>query len=664
MNRFIYTFLLQLILIAWVSGQPIPDSLKRNVAQAPNDSILAMQLNEMGTAWRFFNIDSALNYNLQAIQLASRQDLRLSQRNYMQTRGQIFDHVGQTDSAIAIYKRLLREDTVYSPSLAAWVYDRLGILDAENGYFNRSLNSLLKALELYRRNKSKDEVVTLTHLAQLYYYNHDYQRAKNYAHQAEAQLDNHTLEQQFAVYNILGTLCLWKAKYDSTLYYYNKIYTPDKFPASSPVHGEYYHNIGRVTETKGDKRNGVKLLNKALKLKEKHNSQYSKITTHYALAEAYFEIAWYEHLNNYLDTALYHVLKVIEDTERRNDIRLQKNANGLASDIYAASANLFDYYKHKNKFMNLTDSLFNRRRDAEMVQFESRYHLKEKEVENLRLSNENLKNESLIRFQRYLFIGAAFLLLLVGFILYVVYRSNQKFKVLNQKIAESNKTKDRLFSIISHDLRGPIAAFETTPKILKSYLNKNQPEKVAEMVDLIDQSAKNVHQLLDNLLNWSLSQKNELVIHIEKLAIRPILDEAIALFKDAASFKGVAIQSNITDQHIMADRNTFSTVIRNLLSNAIKFSHSGSTITIDHRVEDNWIEFSFTDTGVGMTDEQLQNLFAVDKSKVRSGTAREKGTGLGMVLVKEFVTMNRGKISVRSKPDQGTTFLISLPLAS
>ena len=664
MIKFLSSAIFLLVSITWVEGQIISDSLKRNIIRAPNDSVLALRLNEMGAAWRFINRDSALFYNREAISLAASRNLKLSQRNYLQARGQIFDHVGQIDSAITIYRNLLKRDTLQYPLLAAWVLDRLGTLDAESGYFDRSLNNLLKALTIYRKYKSKDEVVTLSHLALLCYFNHDYAKANSYGWQAKALLHNHTPDQELAVFNVLGTLSLWVENYDSALYYYNKVYAAKKFPTASSAHGDYYHYIGRVTETRGNKRDGVKLFKKALTFKEKNNSQYSIINTHYALAEAYFEIAWFDHLNIHLDTALYHIKKVIAHAEQRKDIRLQKNSNGLASDIYAATANLKEYYKYKNKFMNLTDSLFNRRRDAEMVQFESRYHLKEKEIENLRLSNENLRNESLIKLQRYLFIGAALLLLLVASILYLVYRNNIKTKALNKQIEASNRTKDRLFSIISHDLRGPIAAFETTPKILRSYLNKNQPEKVSKMVDHIDRSAKSLNQLLDNLLNWSLSQKEELIIHFEKLAIKPIIDEIIATYKDAATLKGITISSSITDQFIMADRNTFSTIVRNLLSNAIKFSHPNSTISIDHRVRDNWIEFTFSDTGTGMTQDQIEKLFVVDKSKVRSGTAMEKGTGLGMVLIREFIEINKGEINVESKPDLGTTFYVRLPLAS
>jgi signal transduction histidine kinase len=650
------------ILLLFLSLLPLRGQVKRNI---DNDSVRAVAFNEKAFELRQLNRDSALKYNRLAIQLATEHHLKLSTRNFTQTRGQLFDYVGQVDSAIFIYRKLLQQDTVLYPASAGWVFDRLGTMDAEGGYFNRSLTLLLKALDYQRHYQPGEEVVVLSHLALLGYYNHDHEKANAYAWQAKALLNNsHTLDQQLSVYNILGTLSLWIEDYDSAFYYYKKVYDPKKFGKNSPAHGDYYHMIGRVTETQGNKREGVTLFKKALALREKYNPQYSRMITDYALAEVYFEIVWEEQLNNYVDSALFHIKKVIQQAEARKDIRLQKNSNGLASDIYAATGNLTEYYKYKNKFMNLTDSLFNRSRDVEMVTFESKYHLKEKEVDNLRLTNENLKKESLITFQNYLFAGAGLLFLFVGSMLYIVYRNNQKTKALNQQIEASNRTKDRLFSIISHDLRGPIAAFENTPKILRNYLNKNQPEKVNEMIDHIDRSSKGLNQLLDNLLNWSLSQKEELVITIEKLAIKPIMDEIVTMFKDAATLKGITIVSTITDQYVMADRNTFSTVIRNLLSNAIKFSHPHSTITIDHRVSDNWIEFKFTDTGTGMNEGQLEKLFLIDKSKVRSGTAMEKGTGLGMVLIKEFIDINKGEINVESKPDFGTTFYIRLPLAS
>jgi signal transduction histidine kinase len=655
MKRLIWILLVSLPALS--HGQKLLDSLKRNVDASTNDSTRAYWLNQRGFIYRQFNKDSALSCNNQAAVIAVRNNLRLSARNFEQTRGEIFDHVGDLDSAIAIYRRLLRNDTVQFTASAGWVLNRLGTLDTENGYFDRALTFLLGAMKYRARYNPGAEVETLGQMALLHNANHNYKDAYASIWKAKALLKDQPAEVRFLVYNALGMLCNRDRKYDSAMYYVREGYVKKSLPDNSPVHGNYQHSVGLVTESRNDKWPGLALLREALKVKKKYNSLHSIILTEYQIGEVFFEIAWEEKNPRYLDSAMIHIAKVLQYAEAKKNIRLLKNTTGLASDIYAGKGDLPMYYKYKNPFMNLTDSLFNRRRDAEMVRFEKKYQLKEKETENLLLSNE-------VQRQNYFFMGAIVAILLIATILYTVYRSNVKTQALNKQIEASNKTKDRLFSIISHDLRGPIAAFETTPKILRSYVDKNQPEKINEMVEHIDRSARSINQLLDNLLNWSLSQKEELVINIEKLSIKPIMDEIIAMFKDAARLKGIVIECTITEQHVMADRNTFSTVVRNLLSNAIKFSHRNSVITIGHRITDNWIEFKFSDSGTGMSEDQLSKLFDIDKSKVRMGTAKEKGTGLGMVLVKEFVEINKGHIKVESKPEIGTTFYLSLPMAS
>lgn len=645
-----------------LNAQDFIASLKQNLVNETNDSLRAVWLSQVGSGYKLSNKDSALFYINQAISLANEQRLSKSWRDYREIKGRILDHFGQTDSARAIYLRLLQTDTLQYPEKAGGVFNRLGALDTDNGYYSRSLDYLLKALKFRRKYDPENESETLGKLALLFYANHDCEGGFEYAWRAKGLLKRNTAH-TFDVYNSIGYLHKCQQNYDSAEYYFQNAYDQSQMQ-NSPNHGEYLHNIGYITETKGEKSKGLVLLKNALSLKEKYNSQHSVSLTHYALAEVYFEIAWNSNLSNYLDTALVHAEKAILSAKERADLRLQKKGNGIASDIHAAAGNLNGYYKHKNNFMNLTDALFNISRDAEMAQLESNYLLKEKEADNLRLINENLQKESTIERQYYFFIGAGVIILMIGVGFFIVYQNNKRIKALNLQIEASNKTKDRLFSIISHDLRGPIAAFETTPQILKSYVKKNQPEKINEMVDHIDRSAKSINQLLDNLLNWSLSQKEELLINIEKLAIRPIIDEVLAVFEETANAKEIRIESNIGDEFIMADRNTFSTVVRNLISNAIKFSHSGSSISINHRINDNWIEFTFSDKGTGMNEQQLEKLFTIDKSKVRSGTAREKGTGLGMVLVKEFVEMNKGELRVESRPEEGTTFYVSLPLAS
>lgn len=650
-------------------GQALLDSLKRNVEQASTDSLKAYWTNELSFHYRNVNMDTALMLNAEAEKLGQKFNWGDQQGNIRYRRAIIFMDNQQYDSALAIIDELITTVGLYPEKSFSNLYNLKGIIYRSNGQLENSLENFLKTLDLHIEQNDPRVVRTYGQLALLYNYMNDYPKALQYARKGALLVEKIDTLETFGIYNNLGVIHMGMKNYDSAIYYYDKDYYSSKYPEHSDRHGIYYHNIAYLLETQGYKKKGVDKFKEALKYKLKYNSNYSKSLSYHALAEAYYDWhVWGDKDGNKLKTALDSSLKYCQKAlilaEQGGDIRMLMKVNGQISDIYAAKGESLKYYEYKNAFIKYKDSLFNMDRSQAVAEMDSKYQLKEKEAENLKLSNENLERQAVIRRQNTYFGIAAIIILLIGGMLILMYRSNKRIKALNAQIETSNKTKDRLFSIISHDLRGPISAFETTPKLLKNYLEKDEPEKVAEMVDHIDRSAKSINQLLDNLLNWSISQRQELVISIERLEIKPIIDEIISMFKDAAKLKSVNIECTITDQHILADRNTFATVVRNLLSNAIKFSHAGSTITIGHRISENWIEFTFSDKGTGMTEEQMEKLFVIDKSKVRSGTAQEKGTGLGLVLVKEFVEINKGEIRVESKRNEGTTFYVSLPLAS
>lgn len=331
------------------------------------------------------------------------------------------------------------------------------------------------------------------------------------------------------------------------------------------------------------------------------------------------------------------------------------------------SVNLGDYesaHEYAWLYHNLYDSLLGIEKNGQIAELREKYESEKKEIENQSLKAEN-------RLQKLLLIGIGiFSVFLVGFGI-MIYRANRKTKKLYAQLSaqafelnKANKTKDRLFSIIGHDLRGPITSFETANGIIKNYLEERRMDKADQMISHIDRSVKSLKMLLDNLLNWSLSQQEEMSLNIQRLEIKPIIEEVFALFKDPAEFKRITLAHTLLDERIMADRDTITTVFRNLISNAIKFSPEHSEILIEREMNGNFIEITVKDKGVGMSKEQLGKLFNIDKSKVRRGTAQEKGSGLGLVLVKEFVELNRGTIHISSEPGKGSVFSISLPLAS
>jgi len=235
---------------------------------------------------------------------------------------------------------------------------------------------------------------------------------------------------------------------------------------------------------------------------------------------------------------------------------------------------------------------------------------------------------------------------------------------LNQKISElkqANATKDNFFSIIAHDLMNPLNALLTLSSLLATKNKQLTNDEREEFIQLILQASNKSYNLLKNLLEWSRSQTGKLKMIPVSLNLKYLVDKNIELLDSHAKSKNINIFSYIDAISVVADENTLDTVIRNLLSNAIKFTHANGKVEISAQKKGTEIEVSISDTGVGIKPQDIDKLFRIDVNHTMIGTGEEKGTGLGLILCKEFVEKNGGLIRVESEEGKGSVFYISLP---
>lgn len=227
------------------------------------------------------------------------------------------------------------------------------------------------------------------------------------------------------------------------------------------------------------------------------------------------------------------------------------------------------------------------------------------------------------------------------------------------QLQESNITKDRLFSILAHDLRGPIGSLE---QMLNLFSMEELDEETKEMLmDDIKVTVKSSFTLLDNLLNWARIQSGPIKMHPEKISVKSLVENTQNLLESQAEQK--SLHFDVTGDEsafIFSDINSSEMILRNLVSNAIKFTPEQGQINIRWNEEGDFVRISVSDNGVGIEKEKLDKLFTLT-TNTTWGTKGEKGTGLGLVLVKEFVEKNGGSIEVSSSPDKGSTFSFTLP---
>lgn len=226
-----------------------------------------------------------------------------------------------------------------------------------------------------------------------------------------------------------------------------------------------------------------------------------------------------------------------------------------------------------------------------------------------------------------------------------------------------NYTKDKFFSIISHDLKGPIGGMNTFIGMILEDMETRSPKRMRNDLNILYQSSGEVYALLENLLTWARSQTNEITFLPENVSVKTVVDTVISYFTFMTENKGIRIQNLIdNDIFVFADENMLETILRNLVSNAIKYSHVGGQVKISAEPIDGNVSIQVEDFGTGITDEIRSTFFQIDaKQKSMPGTLGERGTTLGLILCKEFIEKNHGKIFVQSEVGKGSKFFITLP---
>ena len=232
-----------------------------------------------------------------------------------------------------------------------------------------------------------------------------------------------------------------------------------------------------------------------------------------------------------------------------------------------------------------------------------------------------------------------------------------------QELGELNATKDKFFSIVAHDLKGALQTQFSGSRLLADRIETLDKEMLKTIGEELKKNTSNLFKLLENLLQWSRIQTGRIEHQPSKIQLEDVVNDCINLLKGRAQEKGIRLSwDGIKDTSVHADPNMLNSVIQNLVSNAIKFSERGGTVRITSKVQDGFVELSVTDTGVGIEEEGLKNIFRIDKHHSTRGTEDEKGSGLGLILCKEFVEKNGGQIWVESKSGEGTTIRFTIPL--
>lgn len=387
------------------------------------------------------------------------------------------------------------------------------------------------------------------------------------------------------------------------------------------------------------------------------------------------------------------------------DTTLHYEFNHVLADAYEGMAQT-QYSKGKFKeayefnllFIELKDSLFNEEKHRQYAELETKYEISQKENEINFLKSEKLSNELIIqqaRLHQSLAIVILLLLFVFGIILFHFYRQkrldniklqqtndrvekqnlqlhskNENIRELYSKLQKSRKeiiksdnAKNRFFSILAHDLRNPFHSVLGNAFLLNNSFDQISDQEKQDYAKEIFDSCNQVNQLLENLLEWSKTQTAGLVISRKNLTLNQLVKNTIALLNQNAEQKDIIIINTIANSvEVFADYRMLETILRNLVNNSIKFTNIGGEIVLSAKQLASSTQIIVADTGIGIPKENLNNLFEIDSNIKTFGTNNEKGSGLGLVICKEFLNLHQGKIWVESTVNEGSTFYVEIPI--
>ncbi|MBA7518366.1 Adaptive-response sensory-kinase SasA [subsurface metagenome] len=459
--------------------------------------------------------------------------------------------------------------------------------------------------------------------------------------------------------------------------YFQKAFTIYKEMNNKQGIADALNNLGDIYRENRQYNEALSYFKQSLRINEELNEIYSIALSKFNLADIYSETQRYDLAYQYLLEGL-HYAKEIESND------LIRDFYGLFESYYRAKNNYKKALEYHQLYAQLNDSIFNEQSSDKIADMQVRFEAenKDKEIKLLK-QNEEIRNLQMKRHKNqiiYLLISSILILILgiAGIQSYRIkkdaieilrkrnveyYYSNRKLTESQNQLRELNATRDKFFSIISHDLINPFQSLMNFTEVLNTATADGDKEEIQEICQLINLAARNHYNLLQNLLQWTLAQTGKLASLPKVHDAKEMINSVISIFKINIDEKGITLVSDIEDKLLIyVDKNIFETVLRNLVSNAIKFTRENGKIVIRSTKQNNKIEFAVIDNGIGISKKNCEKLFNLEKTFSTKGTFNEKGMGLGLILCKEFIEIMGGSLKVASTPGKGSVFSFTIPV--
>lgn len=533
-------------------------------------------------------------------------------------------YLGKLDSAIINeFSALKSFELNWDSSNVAGSFNRLGLYYRKNKDYKKAIENYNKALVLFRElNDIRNESKTLNNLAV-----------------TNSILENNDIALKY---------------YDESLQLKEKI---------NDVKGicKLYNNIANIYYQQKEFDRALDAHGKSLKLKKTIRDTLGIIVSLSNIAT----------LNARQSKNAKAINNYIEALELAGSIKDDIHKLAIYNNLSTTYEKLKDYentFKYYHLHTQLKDSLYSLAKDKQIAEIREEY---ETEKKDQKISKQQLEIEKGETEKILLISFSGFVIIIMVLIAISYYQKKKANKILNkqkddisrinQELNSVNNTKDKLFSIIAHDIRSPIISLQNMTDLMDQYRSTGEDEQYFKTVPEINRSVKHLNLMMENLFNWSITQRGRLKTNKTEFDFYGLILSCIELQKISADVKDITISVNDFDEeYIFADINMMRSVLNNLISNAIKFTPISGNIDLVLEKNQNELILKIKDSGCGIEEDNIKTLFNLDEKKIKSGTKGERGVGLGLVMTKEFLKNNNGSVFIESTINVGTTFTVKL----
>ncbi|MFD1294412.1 tetratricopeptide repeat protein [Lutibacter holmesii] len=677
-NKILFFYFLFFFIFLY--GQNSTTSLKTKLQQEQVDTSKVRLNVEIANSFSIKQKDSVLHYYNKALRLADSISYKHNLADLLFSHGTEFENINNFEQAIvnyelsiSIYEELEQVENVGSLyNLIGYCYLNLYAEDKAIEYYLKSLN-ISQSL-----NDNEGVAMNYNDIGNLYYDQEHYENAITYFKKALSLYENlEDKEGLSSVYTNLGNAYSDLGDYTKGMDYYRRSIHLELELNDEGGIAVNYNNLGDCNIQLGDLENAESYFEKAIEIANKINDQE-------LLAIIYLNLADLQQKSKKYSQTIFYALKSLNISKVLGRLEIQSEDLKYLAEAYERKGDVENALLFQKELTVVNDSLLNYEKVKKVQLFNALNKLEQNSTTISDLATENritqLKYKNEKKISHYLIIAIvvfAFLIIvlihqqtakkkaynLLEFRNFQISRMNTEIEEQRDYLNQLNKTKDKFFSIIAHDLKNPFNSIKGFTELLIDNRGDYDSEKQLKFLRIIKDSTVKASTLLNNLLTWANSQSGNLTYSPKKIELVLQVIDVVSLLEIQAVKKDIHIFNNIDHNLTVAgDENMVNTIFRNLISNAVKFTKPNGEVRIESSLKNNMVEISVKDNGVGISDEDLKNIFSLEVKNTQLGTAKEQGSGLGLILCKDFVEKHGGKIWVNSVLGEGTEFTFTLPV--